>query len=72
MQLGTVSGVCFMVMLVIRVVKVYRMGGDALITATTKGKVVVHVRASSVTWSFVLIGISLLPGFWSYSFSGCV
>lgn len=55
-----------------RVVQVDRMAGDALITATTKGKAMVHVRASSVTWSFVLIVILLLPGFWSYSFSGCV
>lgn len=55
-----------------RVVKVCRMVGDALITATTKGKVLVHVHASSVTWSFVLTGILLHPGFWSNSFSGCV
>ena len=57
-----------------RVERVYTMSGENL-TATIKGKVVVvvvHVHASSVTWSFVLNGILLLPSFWSYSFSGCV
>ena len=56
-----------------RVERVYTMSGENL-RATIKGKVlvVVHVHASSVTWSFGLNGILLLPSFWSYSFAGCV